>query len=388
MSLLTDPAKQWLLGYVLQNLTCKKPFDSEYMAIVPHSDPRVQEIAANSALERSLVENFTDQFGKKRNPSVLIVRNDAPAQVRTIDAAVCFRNLVAISCVVQGRQESLGQLNVRGTLYTDFFDFYPTTITADRTAVRTISPALDGWDQPQEFHGMTSPGLPSTEWVGVEPEESLLRPLMEAWNNFYTGPKLYECEATGLFRSLQVAYHAAAMPASNQQSIYDFGVRVGLWVSAFEILAHPRLSGGKGNANFKTVKELLEKQTWSNAELRDCKHDVHYDNECHKANLVVKLYRDLYKARNCFLHGNAVLLEHLFPFKNNKRPPLTHLAPLIYRAALLGFLDRFAAPVKEPAPDLAAMEMTNERIDQAFATAMKRRFIENALLTATKDHTD
>jgi hypothetical protein len=34
------------------------------------------------------------------------------------------------------------------------------------------------------------------------------------------------------------------------------------------------------------------------------------------------------------------------------------------------------------------MEVTNQMIDQAFATAMKRHFIENAFLTATKDRTD
>src|ERR1035438_4263226 len=131
MSTPNVPAKQWLLGYVFHNLTSKNPFDSEYMAIAPHSDPRVQQIVATSQPGRCLVGNFTDQFGTNRNLSVLIVRNDAPAQMRAIDAAVSFRNLVAISCVVQGQQESLGQLNVRGTLYTDFFDFYPTTITAD-----------------------------------------------------------------------------------------------------------------------------------------------------------------------------------------------------------------------------------------------------------------
>lgn len=385
MSAPTVPAKQWLLGYILHNLTCKKPFDSEYMAIAPHSDPRVQQIVATSQLRRCLVENFTDQLGSQRHPSVLVVREDAPETVRDIDAVVSFRNLFAISCVIFGQQQSIRGPNVRGTLYSDYFDFYPIMITPDGTGVWTMSPALNDFDYPKEIHGKTSPSLPRTECLGVEPDEMLVNRLIEAWSDLYIGTRRFEREATVLFRSLQVAYHAAAMPVSNLPSIHDYGVRIGLWISAFEILAHPAVDGIKNKVNFDKVKELLGKQTWSKAELRDCKHDVHYDSKCHKVNLVVKIYRDLYEARNKFMHGNPVSPENLFPFKNNKRPPLTHLAPLIYKTALLGFLDRFQFRPKESAPDLNAMKLSNLAIDRAVACILKKEAFENAILEAIHD---
>jgi hypothetical protein len=382
-------SKRWVWGYVLHNLTLKEPLECEYLAIVPHSDARVQPIVGESPLARCLVENFTDQLGRPRHPSVLVLREDTPATIRQIDAVVSFRNLIAITCVIFGWQQSIGGPTVWGTLYSDYFDFYPTTITADGKAVRTITPAVNDFGYPKEIHGQTSPGLPSIQSLGmVEPDESLVHLLMEAWNDLYVGPKRFEHEATALFRSLQVAYLAAAMPMSNERSIHDYGTAIALWVSAFEILAHPVASGGTGKADFEKVKELLEKHVWSRPELRECKHVVIYGGNKHDANLVVNLYWQLYRARNDFLHGNPVSREHLFPFGNDKRPPLPHLAPLVYKAALLGYLDRFEFRAKEPRPDLAAMELPDPAFDRAIYEAMKNLRFEEAILHAVQDRTE
>jgi hypothetical protein len=384
-----DP-KQWVWGYVLHNLTLKEPLECEYLAVVPHSDARLQPIVAASPLARCLVENFTDQLGRPRHPSVLVLREDAPATVRQIDAVVSFRNLIAIPCVIFGWQQSMGGPNVWGTLYSDYFDFYPTTITADGKAVRTISPALNDFGYPKEIRGQTSPGLPSTSIASlgtVEPDRPLVDMMMEVWNDLYTGPKRFEHEATALFRSLQVAYVAAAMPMSNERSIHDYGTRIALWVSAFEILAHPVASGGTGKADFEKVKELLERHIWSKPELRDCKYAVNYRGEMHDVNLVVNLYWELYQARNDFLHGNPVSRERLFPFGNDKRPPLPHLAPLVYKTALLSYLDRFEFWPKEPKPDLAGMELPDPACDRTIFEAMKNLRFEEAILHAVQDRT-
>jgi hypothetical protein len=269
---MSDPptaSKRWLCGYVLHNLTCKEPLESDYLAIVPASDSRVQEIVATSRLCRNLVENITDQYGHKREPSVLVIREDAPERVRHIDAVVSFRNLIAISCVVLGWQKSISSHNPWGTLYADYFDFYPTTIMSDGKYSRTISAALIDFGKPNEIHPQSSPGLPSTDWWGAETDEMLLHPLAEAWNDLYVGLRHSEREATALFRSLQVAYLAAGMPISNEMSIHDWGSRIALWISACEILAHPAVGRNEGNSGFVPVKDLLKKQVWSNRELRE-----------------------------------------------------------------------------------------------------------------------
>ena len=382
--------KRWRWAYILHNLTCKESLESDYLAIVPHSNNRVQQLVEICPLARCLIENFTDQMGRQRHPSVLVVRDDAdaPETVRRVDAVVSFRNLIAISSVIFGWQQSIGGPNVWGTLYSDYFDFYPTMITADGKALRTISPALNDLGYPKDFHGQTSPGLPPTSVASlgtVEPDEALVHLLMEAWNDLYIGPKRFDHKATALFRSLQVAYLAAAMPMSNERSIHDYGTTIALWVSAFEILAHPVASGGTGKANFEKVKELLEKQVWSKLELRDRKYTVTYAGNKHDVNLVVNLYWELYQARNDFLHGNPVSRERLFPFTNDKRPPLPHLAPLVYKTALLGFLDGFQFRPKEPEPDLMAMDLPDPAFDRAIIAGMKNLCFEKAILQAIED---
>ena len=382
--------KRWLLGYVLHNLTLNEPLlESDFLAIVPHSDSRVQRIVAASQLGRCLVENFTDHLGCRRNPSLLVIREDAPESVRQIDAVVSFRNLIAISCVIFGRQQSIGGPNVWGTHYSDYFDFYPVTINTDGTAALIISPALHGLIQPRDIHGQTSPDLPSTESLGaVEPDEVLVHLLMEAWSDLYVGPTRFEHEATALFRSLQVAYLAAAMPMSNERSIHDYGTRIGLWVSACEILAHPGASGGTGRADFEKVKELLERHVWSSVELRDSKYSVTFRGQQHLVNLVVNLYWELYQARNDFLHGNPVSRERLFPFRNEKRPSLLYLAPSVYKTALLGFLDGFQFHPKEPETDLAAIGLPDSAFDNAVVASVKKLPFENAILHAIRDRTE
>ena len=62
-----------------------------------------------------------------------------------------------------------------------------------------------------------------------------------------------------LFRSLNMAFRAAEMPAWNDITVYDVGRSVALWVSAFEILAHP---GPEGDTSMRQVYELIERAPW------------------------------------------------------------------------------------------------------------------------------
>src|SRR5262245_43018460 len=57
-----------------------------------------------------------------------------------------------------------------------------------------------------------------------------------------------------LFHSLNMAVQAASIP-SNPPTIFDLGRSISLWVSAFEILSHPRVQW----ATLFTVYELFER---------------------------------------------------------------------------------------------------------------------------------
>lgn len=101
-------------------------------------------------------------------------------------------------------------------------------------------------------------------------------------------------------------------------------------------MAHP----ANGNANLRTVLDLLDELEWNDAGLRERRFVIRYGNNPPRRRFVGKLYRELYQARNDFLHGNRVDVQRLFPFKKQALPPLPRAAPLLYKAALLAYIER------------------------------------------------
>jgi hypothetical protein len=65
-------------------------------------------------------------------------------------------------------------------------------------------------------------------------------------------------EGQSLFRSLNMANQALQAPGGTDTTYYDVGRSIALWISAFEILAHPP----NANANLQVVYELLENIKW------------------------------------------------------------------------------------------------------------------------------
>ncbi|MCG2812091.1 MAG: hypothetical protein L6428_11670 [Candidatus Aminicenantes bacterium] len=98
-----------------------------------------------------------------------------------------------------------------------------------------------------------------------------------------------------------MAYKATELPNIGVPTIYDFGTKTGLWVSAFEILAHPR---GK-QVGYKNVLELLGSYKLKEKKLNMKKYRM--EKKLKKGiNAVQKLYLYLNKTRNDFLHGNSI----------------------------------------------------------------------------------
>jgi hypothetical protein len=326
-------SKDWLFGFLLHNVECKRSFEQEFVAIVPNQDPRVQEIVSSSDIGKQLIGNFTDQRGLPVRPSVLILREDAPAKIFKEEALVAFRNLYAISCLTWGWQHTIGGNYPASPLYSDFFDFHPTVLGKDRNTISTLSPALQSFGSPNRFVGQISPHLPHSDLFVFEPDVLLVQPLLKAWEQRYIRNR-QNWKTRVLFRSLEMAYQAGSVPAWNASSIYDWGSKVGLWVSALEVLSHPRT----GKSGFDTVVDLFATAKWRSQHLRQTNFTVRVNKKPRPANLVTKLCSELYAARNDFLHGNPVRHSRLFPFKNTRRPPLPHFGPLLYKVALTCFL--------------------------------------------------
>ena len=328
----------WIILFALPDLILSESIGNENIAIVPHDDARIIEITKQSSYAKALVENFEDQFGRERYPSLLIISDTAPQHIRDIDAIVGFRNIVALTTIIRGHEHSLTSTFVAFPLYSDFFDFYPITITKDDNGFLTQSPSILGFDdERRKFRGQTSPSLAGSGHVRARPIRYLFDQLQKVWERRYLRKRVNEWSTRTLFRSLEMAYQASSMPFRNHSSIYDYGSSASLWVSAFEILSHPR----RGTANLLSVLDLLGRYDWQDKVIKKKVYKTKYRGRDQRINLVQKLYKELYDTRNDFLHGNPVRLNRLHPFKNKKIQPITRFAPLIYKVALLSFLDQF-----------------------------------------------
>lgn len=324
--------------FLLPNLGLRDPVGNENVAIVPTDDPRAIDIASSNNLARSFIEGFEDQFRRKVYPSLLLININGPDILRDIDTIVGFRNIFALSSIIKGHEGSVKLSPLLSPIYSDYFDFYPISISRENDGFITRSPAILGFDdETQLFRGQTSAGLPNPDHVYTRSDDQLFALLEKAWERRFVRERLNEWQTRKLFRSLEMAYQATTMPFKNHSTIYDHGSSASLWVSAFEILSHPRT----GNVGLLSVLDLLGRYSWADKTVRKKAYKVKYGGYESRVNLVQKLYKELYDTRNVFLHGNPVRTTRLRALKNKRKLSITSFAPLIYKVALLCFLDQF-----------------------------------------------
>lgn len=333
---MTNKRNQWRFGFLLPNLSIKEPVDTEYISIAPSNDPRVQTLVTKQPVIDKLVNSFTDQFSRKVKPSLLIFRNDIPDISLANNALVDFRNIFAITCIISAWQNYLIRRQwFIGGQYSEYYDFYPIVPRTTDNYLSIISPAVLGIDDPQLFSGQTAPELAGPTY-NIECDTYLFDPLITIWKERYVHVKLSDLKSIALFRSLQIAFQACTIPRTNYTSIYDYGARISQWVSAFEILAHPN----NQRVGLKNVQKILGRFPSQSRQLTRRLYTIYKDNQgITRGTLPQKLYYQIYKARNDFIHGNPVSTKHLFPWYNSNKPPLNYFTPLLYKVILICLLD-------------------------------------------------
>src|SRR6185503_14476088 len=225
----TPTASNWVIAYVFSNFATVTPFESEFLAIVPASDPRVAAFAMRFPAAKSLISNFTDPYGRPKKVCVLIARDDAPNERKTRQSIIGFRDMFAISSLTFGCQMALTESTGWDLIFTTYFDLYPISLSSDVRDLVTISPAGRGLDDAEKFRGQVSPYIISTSLLRPQPDEMLVGRLQPEWDH-HVKAKTKTKKHEALFRSMEVAYQAASLPLIS--SAYEYGARVALWVSA------------------------------------------------------------------------------------------------------------------------------------------------------------
>jgi hypothetical protein len=176
-----------------------------------------------------------------------------------------------------------------------------------------------------------------------------------------------------LFRSLNTANAAAQLPSHGDSTHYDAGRAISLWVSAFEILAHPE----EGHSGLLKVYELLEKASWHLTACREARHPCMAPAHARKPRILAcAIYSRMNRARNDYLHGNKVSDVQLVIMPSQRF--LLDYAPVLYRMALTAFLDlRFT----ENEPDHSNKNAYLDWEGRKFEYEKYQRDMESALAT-------
>jgi hypothetical protein len=327
---------------------------------------------------RRFLNRFSDNFGEKFEPAVLIVRADAPASFLGISALASFRNLIAIAAVAYNRALEIRQRRGHRVMFGEAFTIYPWMLDKHYKDIIGSTPGLLGIHEVGKFKGQSSPTLFRTPLDAGDIDRPLLAALMRRWRRRYeaTDPAWAD---VALFRSLNMAYHASLLPAASENTFYDTGRIVALWVSAFEILVHP---GGSGQANCVKVFELLERTPWAIPASGALDHETGGKTKV-KRTLASWLYQALNACRNNFLHGNPVERAHLV-LPISERTVFEYAAPL-YRLALTACLPLIH---DNPIPPITDVVACGEHIAEHIKFMDPQKRIEEAILTAIQPPPD
>jgi len=341
---------------------------STWAAIVPNDDPRLLAFLETHPTGKRLVESFIGPYGQPVAPAALITRQDAPIPRRT-DAIAAYRNAVAACFTLRGHAAALTEQPTAGRgAWSDLFDFHPAEVDKGDSIQIHSAALLHMMGKPKQLAFAPSPYVDTVlDLRHCDQELSML--LSKAWHRAYVRRR-ERLLFRPVFRSLEIAFLAAAIPVKNVGSLYDFGLTVSLWVASLEALLWPvnRSASQENSVRFLSATGLDDRR------LEARRFGLKYGSRTVRANYLQKACSLLYRARNAFMHGDAFTARNLQPWPTRPDANLIQVAPIVYRQALLRRLYDFFS--KPEATDWADID------SETIASWFTEDVFENALLNA------
>ena len=364
----------WTCIAVLPNICFEDSIEGGCIAIASARDPRVESAAWQQPQLRDFLARFFNSHDNPITPSVILWDGSCGQEFPEFNAVCSFRDAVAASHVLLARARSMTASFPPSTQWMDSFSLYPWMIARDPQYIICRTPAVHGLHEVKSFRGQSSPGLSYGSLRRGDRDQPLSDALSRKWNEVYRSNSTSHANVA-LFRSLNMAYRAGSTPGDADATDYDYGRSVALWVSAFEILAHP---GGSGKADLLKVYDLLERAPYNSTSVSSAAYPAYSSGKqtASKRNLACWLYGELYQARNDFIHGNPLSPDRLI-VKVSERHLLSY-APPLFRVALSSALSIRSSQPKPPTSDADALAKW-ELDETTFYIA--QRSIERALLT-------
>jgi hypothetical protein len=327
--------------FALPNVRVVDPVEIDHLAIMYADDRRIAELEVKYPNFKLYLNQFSTEFESKLRPSLLMWNDAGPGVYRSTEALASFRDALALSVVTYVQARILARESQLKMRFANWFSIYPWMVDKNYEYVVMRSTAVMGIHETKLLRAQTYPGLNQEVTTSRDIDQTLHKELMVRFRRRFTAERP-EWSDIALFRSLNTANAAAQMPSHGDSTPYDAGRAISLWVSAFEILAHP----GEGQSGLLKVYELLERTTWHSIACREARHPCMAPAHARKPRILpCAIYSRLNTARNDYLHGNKVSDFQLVIMPSRRF--LLDYAPVLYRMALAAFLD-LRVTEKEP----------------------------------------
>jgi hypothetical protein len=362
---------EWLPVFALPNVALDKAVETNVVALVPPHDTRAKGLRRQQPAFSQFLRHFSDNFGVRFEPALLLLKADAPKMFFDIGALSSFRNLIAICTIVQNRALEIQHPHNHRAVFGEVFAFYPWMIDKHYQHLIGKTPALLGIHQVSKLKAQSSPALSRAKVSVSSLDTPLLHDLLRRWERRYRVEQPDWLDEK-IFRSLNMAYHASLMPALSDATFLDVGRLISLWVSALEILVRPE----DRDVRREHVLNLLDKAHWERRVLNEKSYKTGRNGNV-KRTLAAWLCNRLYDCRNDFLHGNPVD-QNSIRLPHTNRYVIDYAAPL-YRTALAQIL---LPRVNQPESPLANADASGTFNSARYSFLRSQRIIEDALLTA------
>jgi hypothetical protein len=330
----TDPTQlEWSPVAILPNIEMEAELGNEFGVLCSENHTYMQPLLNNFPELEDFAGRFSDAFGVQHRPSFVLFNRAFEQRQQNSQAFLAFRNSIAVPLATYGRCLALKNSSSHAyPLWTDSFDCYPWMLGKDLKSLIINSGAFMGFHEVSEFNGQSSAQLPHRFVSDVSSGDLLCTRLLDLWSATFVKKRQIQ-KHVPIFRSLEMAYEAGRVPFQYAQTDTDHGRLIALWISAFEILAHP----GKGNGGLLHVLSLLEAYDAAlPKKVRARRYSVKFPKQQKSVDLLEKTYRCLHDLRNDYLHGNPRSFSSLIPkgFSMNH----LHAAPALYRMCLFSKL--------------------------------------------------
>ena len=305
----------WTPQAVLANVSFRTAIEAAPAALVPPGDARVETVSAIHPIHAEFLRRFTDPFGERVHPTVLILESDAVANYSRAAAMASIRDILSISIVPRARARHILHKGSSRVFYSKSFDFYPWMVSRNNEQLVAGTPGLTGLHDVRLFGGQSAPEVDAAQVSPRDLDKPLFDALVTRWRDGY-GRQDLSWDDSKLMRALNMAFHASQPPADQAATVFDYGRLLALWVSALEILVHTG-----DHADKAKVLKHLNGVAWIATDCRKKAQEV-----C----------RAIYRRRNDFLHGNPIDVDTVQLLMT--RDSLFGAAAPLFRMALAAFL--------------------------------------------------